>query len=261
MRETRSGGLIMARILSFANQKGGVAKTTSTFNVSTCLAMRGNKVLMIDLDPQASLTIYAGLEPYEHEKSIVDVLRNQRQNIKECIVNLRDNLDIITSRIELSGVENELLSRTARELILSRALTKVKDTYDYIVIDCPPQLSTLTINALACTDRVVIPCNTAYLAYRGIKQLLETIDTIRAYFKPDIEVLGVLATLYESRAKDDRDILELLKSEYNVIGVVKRTTQAKKGMYDGMASVEFSPKSELAQEYERVVDTIVLNWD
>lgn len=248
----------MATVISFANQKGGVAKTTSTFNVAACLARRGNKVLMIDLDPQASLTIYAGLEPYEHEKTIVDVLRNQRQDIGECIVKIRDNLDIITSRIELSGVENELLSRTARELILSRALDKVKDTYDYVIIDCPPQLSTLTINALSCTDKVVIPCKTDYLAYRGIKQLLETIDTIRAYFKPDIEVAGILATLFESRAKDDQEILDLLKEEYNVLGVIKRTAQAKKGMYDGMSSVEFSPKSELAQEYEHVVDAIVL---
>ena len=247
----------MANVIAFANQKGGVAKTTSTFNVSACFAKRGNKVLMIDLDPQASLTIYAGLEPYEHDKTIVDVLKNPRQDVNECIVKIRDNLDMITSRIELSGVENELLSRTARELILSRALNDVKKIYDYIVIDCPPQLSTLTINALACTDKVIIPCKTDYLAYRGIKQLLETIDTVRSYFKPDIEVLGLLATLYESRAKDDQEILELLKEEYNVLGVIKRTAQAKKGRYDGLASVEFSPKSELAQEYEKLIDIVL----
>lgn len=246
-------------IISFANQKGGVAKTTSSFNVAACLAKRGHKILMIDLDPQASLTIYAGLEPYEHELSIVDVLKKQKQDITECIVKIRENLDIITSRIELSAVENELLSRTARELILARALDKVKAHYDYIVIDCPPQLSTLTINALACTDKVVIPCKTDYLAYRGIKQLMETIETIRAYFKPDLQVVGILATLYESRAKDDNEILEVIQDEYNVLGVIKRTTQAKKGMYDGMSSVEFSPKSELAQEYERIVDKIISN--
>lgn len=247
----------MAKVISFANQKGGVAKTTSTFNVAACLAQKGFRVLMIDLDPQASLTIYAGLEPYEYEKSIVDVLKNQRQALGECIVKIRDTLDIITSRIELASVENELLSRTARELILSRALEKVKGSYDYIIIDCPPQLSTLTINALACSDGVVIPCKTDYLAYRGIKQLLDTIDTIRSYFKPDLEVLGILATMYESRAKDDNEILDVLKEEYNVLGVIKRTTQAKKGMYDGLASVEFSPKSELAREYEKIVDIII----
>lgn len=247
----------MAKVISFANQKGGVAKTTSTFNVAACLAQKGFRVLMIDLDPQASLTIYAGLEPYEYEKSIVDVLKNQRQALRECIVKIRDTLDIITSRIELASVENELLSRTARELILSRALEKVKGSYDYIIIDCPPQLSTLTINALACSDGVVIPCKTDYLAYRGIKQLMDTIETIRSYFKPDLQVLGILATMYESRAKDDNEILDVLKEEYTVLGVIKRTTQAKKGMYDGLASVEFSPKSELAREYEKIVDIII----
>lgn len=244
-------------IISFANQKGGVAKTTSTFNVAACLAKKGHSVLMVDLDPQASLTIYAGMEPYEYDRSIVDILKNPKQDIKECIVKIRDNLDIITSRIELSGVENELLSRPARELILNRALSKVKKEYDYIVIDCPPQLSTLTINALACTDQVIIPCKTDYLAYRGIKQLLETVETVKTYFKDDLQVMGILATLFESRIKDDNDILELLQEEYNVIGIIKRTAQAKKGMYDGMATVEFSPKSELALQYEKLVEKIL----
>lgn len=247
----------MATILTFANQKGGVAKTTSTFNVGAALAKRGNRVLMIDLDPQASLTIYAGLEPYEQEQTIVDVMKRQNMDARAAIVNIRENLDIITSRIELSAVENELLSRTARELILSRALAPVKALYDYIVIDCPPQLSTLTINALACTDKVIIPCKTDYLAYRGLKQLLETVETVRSYFKPDLEVSGLLATMFESRAKDDNEILELLREEYNVLGVIKRTTQAKKGMYDGLSAVEFAPKSELALEYEHIVDILV----
>lgn len=247
----------MATVFTFANQKGGVAKTTSTFNIGAALAKRGHKVLMIDLDPQASLTIYAGLEPYEQELTIVEVMKKQNMDVRKAIVNIRENLDMITSRIELSAVENELLSRTARELILSRALNPVKALYDYIVIDCPPQLSTLTINALACTDKVVIPCKTDYLAYRGLKQLLETIDTVRGYFKPDLEVVGLLATMFESRARDDNEILDLLKEEYTVLGVVKRTAQAKKGMYDGLSAVEFAPKSELAQEYERIVDVLV----
>ena len=246
----------MATVISFANQKGGVAKTTSTFNVAACLTKRGFRVLMIDLDPQASLTIYAGLEPYEYEHTIVDVLKNPRQEIHKCINPVRDNLSIITSRIELASAESELLSRPARELILSRALSNVQEEYDYILIDCPPQLSTLTINALACTDKVIIPCKTDYLAYRGIRQLMETIDTAQTYFKPDIEVLGVLATLHDTRANDDKELLQVLKEEYNVIGVIKRTVQAKKGMYDGLSSVEYAPKSDLAIEYEHVVDII-----
>lgn len=247
----------MATVLTFANQKGGVAKTTSTFNISAGLAKRGYKVAMVDLDPQASLTIYAGLEPYEVSVSIVDVMKNPKADARKAVVHLRDNLDIITSRIELAAVENELLARTSRELILSRALRPLQDLYDYICIDCPPQLSTLTINALACTDKVIIPCKTDYLAYRGLKQLMETIDTVRDYFKPDIAVLGLVATMFESRANDDKEVLEVLREEYNVLGVIKRTTNAKKGMYDGLSAVEYSPKSELAMEYERIIDMLV----
>lgn len=247
----------MATVFTLVNQKGGVAKTTSSFNIGAAFAKRGFRVLLVDLDPQASLTIYAGLEPYEQTASIVDVLKSPQGDLRKAIVHVRDKMDIITSRIELAALENELLSRTARELILARALSSAKDEYDFVVIDCPPQLSTLTINALACTDKVIIPCKTDYLAYRGLKQLLETVDTVRSYFKPDLEVVGLLATMFESRAKDDNEILELLQEEYTVLGVIKRSAQAKKGIYDGLSAVEFAPKSELAQEYERIVDLLV----
>lgn len=247
----------MATVISFANQKGGVGKTTSVFNVATSLTVRGYRVLMIDLDPQASLTIYAGLEPYEREHTVVDVLKNPNKEIHECIASIREKLDIITSRIELASAESELLSRPARELILSRAISSVKDEYDYVLIDCPPQLSTLTLNALACSDKVIIPCKTDYLAYRGLEALTDTVNTVKTYFKPDIEILGILATMYDARVADDNELLEYYKNNYAVIGVIKRTAQAKKGMYDGLSSVEYAPKSDIAKEYERVVDAIV----
>lgn len=247
-------------VITLANQKGGVAKTTSTYNIGAELANRGYRVLMIDFDPQASLTIFAGLEPYEQETSIVDIMKKTTAEPKKVVVNIKENLDIITSRIELAGVELDILNRSTkdeRELILSRAIDPLQDIYDYIVIDCPPQLSTLTINALACADKVVIPCQTDYLAYRGLKQLMETIATIKEYFRPQLEVVGLLATLFDSRVNDDKEILELLHEEYHVIGVIKKAAQAKKGMYDGLASVDFAPKSELAQSYKNVVDTLI----
>ena len=247
----------MATVISFANQKGGVGKTTSVFNVGASLASRGYRVLMIDLDPQASLTIYTGLEPYDYENSIVDVLKNPKQDISKCVVSIREKLSIIPSRIELASAESELLGRPARELTLARAISGIKDDYDYILIDCPPQLSTLTINALACTDKVIIPCKTDYLAYRGLEALDETLATVKTYFKPDIESLGVLATMYDARVADDKDLLNFYKEKYKVIGVIKRTAQAKKGLYDGLSSVEFMPHSEIAKEYERVVDLII----
>lgn len=244
-------------IISLVNQKGGVAKTTSTFNIATSLISKKKKVLMIDLDPQASLTIYTNLEPYEMEYSIVDVLKNPKLDINKSIVSIRENLDIIPSRIELAGLESELLSRTARELILDRALKNIDEEYDFIIIDCPPQLSTLTINALATTDHVIIPCKTDFLAYRGIDQLLETVENIKMYFKPELNVMGVLATMFESRANDDNDVLELLKEEYEVIGVIKRTVKAKEGMYEGKSAFEIEPNSDFSKEYERIADLIL----
>lgn len=142
-----------------------------------------------------------------------------------------------------------MLSRASREKILDRALKPIKGNYDFILIDCPPQLSILTINALSCADGVLIPVKTDYLAYRGLTQLQDSIREIQELINPDLQVLGVIATLYDTRITDDQEILGLLKEEYNLLGVVKRLAVAKKGIYDGLAVVEQSPNSEIAVEY------------
>ncbi len=142
----------MSTIIALANQKGGVAKTTSTHNLGVALAGKGKKVLMVDLDSQASLTISTGLEPLEIDDNVVSVLSKNGKGIKECVQQLTDNLHIVTSIIDLARLEVEMTSRTSRETILKRALLPAKEDYDFILIDCPPQLSILTINALCCGD-------------------------------------------------------------------------------------------------------------
>lgn len=251
----------MGKIIAFANQKGGVAKTTSTFNVGSFLAQKGKKVLMIDLDSQASLTISAGLEPFDLENTIVSVLKKERNRVEDSITPLSENLDIITSRLELAQLEMELIGRSMRETILRRALASVKGSYDFILIDCPPQLSILTINALACCDSVIVPVKTDYLAYRGIELLMETIGDIKALINPELEVLGVIATMYEKRSKDDREILDALRANYNVLGVVKKTVEAKKGVYDGLSVAQSAPKNDVAIEYAKVADYIINKGD
>ena len=240
-------------IFSVANQKGGVAKTTSVFNIGVELASRGKKVLMIDFDAQASLTICAGLEPYEYEKNIVSVIRDG-MDMGECVVKLKDNLYIVTSDIALAAQEMALVVRTMRELVLQKALNSVKDIYDYILIDCPPQLSILTINALSASDRLIIPCKTDYLSYRGLEQLQDTVDVIKNEVNGKLKVLGIIATLYEQRVKDDRDVLEFLGEKGNIIAVVKKLAIAKKGIYSGMAVVEQDAKNEIALAYKKVCD-------
>ena len=247
----------MSKVIALANQKGGVAKTTSTHNLGVALASAGKKVLLIDLDSQASLTISVGVEPLEAERTIADVLKKNGVPIGDCIQRINDRLDIVTSIIDLAPLEMEMLSRASREKILDRALRPVLDRYDYILIDCPPQLSILTINALSCADGVIIPVKTDYLAYRGLTQLQDSIREVQELINPDLEVLGVIATLYDTRVSDDREILALLRREYNVLGVIKRLAAAKKGIYDGLSAVEQSPGSEIAKEYTAIAGMIL----
>lgn len=245
------------KVIAIANQKGGVAKTTTTHNLGVALAAQGKRVLMIDLDSQASLTISVGLEPLEVEQTIVDVLRKEGLPLMECVQRLSDRLHIVTSIIDLAPMEMELLSRASREKILDRALRPVREQYDFILIDCPPQLSILTINALSCADGVLIPVKTDYLAYRGLTQLQDSIQDIQELINPGLKVLGVIATLYDTRVADDREILALLRKEYNLLGVIKRLAVAKKGIYDGLAAVEQAPSSDLAREYVAIAETIM----
>ena len=235
------------KVIAIANQKGGVAKTTTTHNLGAAMAAAGKRVLLIDLDSQASLTISVGLEPLEVERTIVDVLRKDGTPLMECVQQLSDRLHIVTSIIDLAPMEMELLSRASREKILDRALREARGQYDYI----------LTINALSCADGVVIPVKTDYLAYRGLTQLQDSIQEIQELINPELKVLGVIATLYDTRVGDDHDILDLLQKEYNLLGVIKRLAVAKKGIYDGLAAVEQAPSSELAKEYVAIANMIM----
>lgn len=246
----------MGIVLALANQKGGVTKTTSTYNIAYLLATQ-KKVLMIDLDPQASLTIMCGLEPEEIKYTIDDALRGSRET-QECIVKLNESLDIITSVIDLAATESELQGRKARETILKRCLREIKADYDYILIDCPPQLSLLTLNALTACDKVVVPCATQYLAYRGLEQLYNTIQEVKDLpLNESIEVIGVVATLFEKAVKDHNEILSAMQAKYNVLGVIRKTARANKGMYEGLPVVAYDAKSEISLEYCAITKKII----
>ena len=177
--------------------------------------------------------------------------------ISRCTHELQPNLYLVPSRLELAQLEVVMIGRPVRETILRRAIAPMRSLYDYILIDCPPQLSILTINALASADRVLIPVKTDYLAYRGLEQLLDTVAEIRDLVNPQLTVLGIIATMYEMRVKDDREILQLLQEKYAVVATVKKLAIVKKGVCDGKAVTEQAPTNDAATEYEKVAACIM----
>lgn len=256
-------------IYSIANQKGGVTKTTTTYNLAAGLAMRGKKVLMVDLDSQASLTISAGLEPLEFsDRTIAEALQDiiDRKATKSSIKNYLykipdfDSLYIIPSIIDLAVTESKMSNAISREHILSRLLNGLSDDFDYCLIDCAPSLGILTINALTAADQVVIPCKTDYLAYRGMRELMNTIETVQELLNKDLKVFGVIATLKE-RTKDDENVLEQIKEEYEILAVIRKSVSVREAIYEGVPIMASSGKNavakEIREEYTKIVDKIL----
>ena len=239
-------------IIALANQKGGVAKTTSTYNLACIAAEAGKRVLMVDLDPQASLTILCGMMPGSFERSVCDLFAGGCDPF-QCGYEVEKaglpGLYLIPSDILLAETEQAVTGRTAREKLLKKQLTKFGDDFDYIFIDCPPQLGILTTNALCAADRVVIPTKAEYLSYRGLRSLLRTIDTVREEFNPELEICGYLVTMYERIINDQRDILELLGKEGTVIATVKKSADSYRSVLDGTPVVLSQPRSEVAAAY------------
>jgi chromosome partitioning protein len=200
-----------ARILALANQKGGVAKTTSTLNLGVALSERGLRVLLVDLDPQSNLTMSQGIDPERVERSMFDVLVH-KVPIAE-IVETRE-VDIAVSSIDLAGAELALASMIGRERALEKALMQVRADYDYVLIDTPPSLGLLTINALTAASGVIVPVQCEYLSLRGLVQLEATLQTIRENLNPEVRIRGILPTMLDTRLLHAREALELLERNF-----------------------------------------------
>lgn len=249
------------KIISLTNQKGGVAKTTTTYNLAAAKALNGKKTLMIDLDPQSSLTISCGMEKDYKKDNICGLLDGK--DPLECAYTVdalqTDNLYLVPSDIDLAETEMKLISKTAREKKLKRAVEKFAPYFEYCFIDCPPQLSILTVNGLVAADEIIIPCKTDFLAYKGLKALLSTINSVinDPDLNPNLKITGIIATIFESTVNDQKDVWELLHElKVPFLGTVKKSADVPRTVYKGVPAVVSAKRSAAAKEYMKIAELI-----
>ena len=247
----------MATVIAFANQKGGVAKTTSTLNLGVAFREQGLKVLCIDLDPQGNLTMSQGMNPDDVERSMFDVLVH-RLSIQDVIHHTE--VDLAVSSIDLAGAELALSSMIGRERALEKALAEVKDNYNYILIDTPPSLGLLTINALVASSGVIVPVQCEYLSLRGLVQLENTLSMIRENLNPIVEIQGILPTMYDSRTLHSREAVEILQENFGDLVFdtrIRKTVRYAEAPVKGTSVLKYDPSGSAAEAYRDLAKEVL----
>lgn len=250
----------MGRVIAIANQKGGVGKTTTTINLSACLAEKGQKVLAVDMDPQGNMTSGLGVDKNNVENTVYDLIIGE-SSINEVIVrDVLENLDIIPTSIDLSGAEIELLDVDEKEYIIRNAIANIKEDYDYIVIDCPPSLSMLTINAMTTADSVLVPIQCEYYALEGLSQLIHTVELVRDRLNPQLTIEGVVFTMYDARTNLSLQVVENVKDNLDQTiykTIIPRNIRLAEAPSYGMPINKYDPKSAGADSYMRLADEVM----
>jgi chromosome partitioning protein len=247
----------IARVIAFANQKGGVAKTTSTLNLAAALKEKEYRVLVVDMDPQGNLTMSQGLNPDSIERSMFDVLVH-RLPIENVIQ--ETEIDLAVSSIDLAGAELALSSMIGRERALEKALAPVKSVYDYILIDTPPSLGLLTINALVAADHVIVPVQCEYLSLRGLVQLENTLAMIRENLNPNVEILGILPTMFDRRTLHAREAVEILEENFGDLVFktrIKKTIRYAEAPVKGTSVLKYDPSGNAAKAYRDLAKEVL----
>jgi len=248
-----------AKVIAFANQKGGVAKTTTTLNLAAAFAEQGHRVLCVDMDPQGNLTMSQGIDPDTLEQSMFDVLVYD-MSIREVI--RRREIDIACASIDLAGAEIAMSTKIGRERSLSKALRAVSEDYDWIFIDTPPSLGLLTVNALTAADQVIVPVQCEYLSMRGLLQLQNTLSMIRENLNPDVQIAGILPTMVDTRTLHAREALEILEENFGdrVFGArIRKTVRFAEAPVKGMSVLKYDPSGTAADAYRQLAKEVLTN--
>lgn len=254
----------MGRIIAIANQKGGVGKTTSTINLSSCLAEAGKRVLTIDLDPQGNTTSGIGLEKDDLENTVYELLLDEC-TVKACIYRTQiDNLDIIPSNVNLSGAEIELLGINEKEFILKNAIDYIKDDYDFIIIDCPPALNMLTVNAMTTANSILVPIQCEYYALEGLSQLIHTIDLVQQRLNPRVIIEGVVFTMYDARTNLSMQVVDNVKQNLKTTiyqTIIPRNIKLAEAPSHGLPINLYDSRSAGAESYRLLAKEIMNRKD
>lgn len=250
----------MSRTIAIANQKGGVGKTTTAINLSACLAEAGQKVLAIDFDPQGNATSGLGFEKGYMDKTVYELLSGEC-SIEECVVTeVQENLDVLPSDVNLAGAEIELLEEPDKESLLRKELEKISDQYDFIIIDCPPSLNLLTINALTASDTVLVPIQCEYYALEGLSQILQTVDLVKKKLNPKLELEGVVFTMYDARTNLSLEVVENVKNHLNRTiykTIIPRNVRLAEAPSHGMPINLYDSRSAGAESYRMLAAEVI----
>ena len=247
----------MARVIALVNQKGGVGKTTSTINIGAGLHKAGKRVLMIDLDPQGNLTVSVGVEAYTLENTVFEILKSEC-SAQEATINR--GYDIIPADIRLSGADMEISAVPGREMLLKEALTPIMGSYDYILIDCPPSLGLITLNGLTAAREIFIPLQAEFLALNGMAQLLNTVKAVQKRLNPQLDITGIITTLYDGRKNLNKEVLEKIRQYFpnkTFATLIRDNIALAEAPSFGQDIYEYKPDSKGAEDYTALCDEII----
>lgn len=243
-------------IVAVTNQKGGVGKTTSVLNIGAELAKAGKKTLVIDLDPQGSLSVCFGIRELQNRKNMYHVLC-MGVPIGKIVIPVRENLDLAPADILLSAADIEMSAKLGRETTLSRVLDKIKGQYDYVLIDCQPSLSLLPVNALCAADAVIVPVTPEFLSYMGLELLFDTLGQIKEAIGKEIAMLGLVVTMYDGRTKHAQEALTALERRWDILGTVSRTVAVQDAILAASPIGDYAAQNKATSEYMNITQNII----